>query len=153
MKTYFVRKEDVQQDWYIIDATDVVLGRLAVEVAKIIRGKNKPSYTPHNNCGDNVVIINADKVYLTGNKMTDKVYYRHTGHPGGIKSTTPAKLLETKPEEIIKLAVKRMVPTGPLGRDQLRNLKVFVGSEHDHEAQKPVVIDMAKLNDKNIKRG
>lgn len=153
MKTYFVRKEDVQQDWYIIDATDVVLGRLAVEVAKIIRGKNKPSYTPHNNCGDNVVIINADKVYLTGNKMTDKVYYRHTGHPGGIKSTTPAKLLETKPEEIIKLAVKRMVPTGPLGRDQLRNLKVFVGSKHDHEAQKPVVIDMAKLNDKNIKRG
>lgn len=152
MKTYFVRKEDIQQDWYIIDATDVVLGRLAVEIAKIIRGKNKPSYTPHNNCGDNVIVINAEKVHLTGNKMTDKVYYRHTGHPGGIKSTTPAKMIDSKPEDIIKLAVKRMVPTGPLGRDQLRNLKVFAGEKHDHEAQKPVVIDMAKLNDKNIKR-
>lgn len=154
MKTISIKPSEVQKTWYIVDATDLVLGRMATEVAKILRGKNKATYTPHVDCGDNVIIINAEKVYLTGNKLKDKVYYWHTGHPGGIKSRTAGQLLDgDHPDRVIKKAIERMIPNGPLGRQQLRNLRVVVGSEHPYEAQKPTVLDLAKQNPKNVKRG
>ena len=134
----------------MIDADGVVLGRLASEVAKIIRGKHKPTYTPHIDCGDHVVIINAEKVHLTGRKRENKVYYWHTGHPGGIKGRTAAKILDgAHPERVIEKAVERMVPRGPLGRDQMRKLRVYAGAEHPHEAQQPAVFDFASRNPKN----
>ncbi len=152
MKTYSAKPSEVEKKWLIIDAEGVVLGRLASLVATRLRGKHKPLYTPHIDCGDNVIVINAEKVKLTGRKMTDKVYYRHTGYPGGIKQATPKQILEGRfPERVIEKAVERMIPRGPLGRQQMRNLKVYAGTDHPHEAQKPEVIDMADLNPKNVR--
>jgi len=138
--------------WVLIDAEGVVLGRLASHVANIMRGKTKPSYTPNQDCGDNVIIINAEKVRLTGNKRNTKTYYWHTGHPGGIKERTADKILDGRfPERVIEKAVERMVPRGPLGRQQMKNLRIFAGTEHPHEAQNPEVIDFASMNAKNIR--
>jgi large subunit ribosomal protein L13 len=134
----------------LIDADGLVVGRVASIVANILRGKHKPSYTPHVDCGDNVIIINADKVRFTGKKLADKVYYRHTGYPGGIKGVTAAKVLEGRfPERILEKAVERMVPRGPLGRAQMRSLRIFKGTEHPHAAQNPNVLDIAARNRKN----
>lgn len=150
MTTYFLNHKSIKKNWLLIDAKGAVVGRLASVVATILRGKNKPEYTPHMDCGDNVVIINADKVAFTGKKMTDKVYYRHTGYMGGIKSTTPKKMLMgNNPQDIIRLAVKRMLDDGPLARQRLSNLYIYTGASHRHEAQKPQVLDFASLNRKN----
>ena len=152
MKTYSAKPSEVERKWYVIDAEGVVLGRLASTVANILRGKHKPSYTPHIDCGDHVVIINAGKVALTGNKRAAKVYHRHTGYPGGIKSATAGEILDGRfPERVIEKAVERMVPRGPLGRQQLRKLKVYAGTEHPHEAQQPEVLDFASRNAKNTR--
>ena len=148
--TKAVKPADVVKDWMLIDADGLVVGRVASMVANILRGKHKPIYTPHVDCGDNVIIINADKVRFTGKKMTDKIYYKHTGHPGGIKETTPAKILEGKfPERVLEKAVERMIPRGPLGRDQMRALRIYSGTEHPHSGQSPKVLDVASMNRKN----
>jgi large subunit ribosomal protein L13 len=140
----------VEKKWHLIDAEGLVVGRLASIVANILRGKHKPSFTPHIDCGDNVIIINAEKVRFTGKKMTGKIYYKHTGYAGGIKETTPAKVLEGRfPERVLEKAVERMIPRGPLGRQQMRNLRVFKGAEHDHTAQNPETLDVAAMNRKN----
>jgi len=150
MKTYSAKPADIEKKWFIVDAEGVVLGRLAVRVANILRGKHKPMYTPHMDCGDNVIVVNAGKVRLTGNKLAGKVYYRHTGHPGGIKERTAGQILEGKhPERVLLKAVERMVPDGPLGRQQMRNLRVYAGAEHPHEAQAPAVLDVGAENPKN----
>ena len=150
MKTYSAKPSEVEAKWLVIDPDGVVLGRLASEVAKLIRGKHKPTYTPHIDCGDHVVIINAEKVHLTGRKRENKVYYWHTGYPGGIKGRTAAKILDgAHPERVIEKVVERMVPRGPLGRDQMRKLRVYAGAEHPHEAQQPAVFDFASRNPKN----
>jgi len=137
MNTYSAKKGDVARDWVLINAEDKVLGRLAAEVASILRGKTKPQYTPHCDVGDFVVIINADKIKLTGNKLEQKTYYRHTGYVGGIKSITAKKLLEKKPEDIIVHAVKGMLPKNSLGKSMIKKLKVYAGANHPHEAQQP----------------
>lgn len=150
MKTFSLRKEDVNKEWFVVDAQDVVLGRLAVIIATRIRGKHKPTYTPHIDCGDHIIVINADKVRMTGKKTDDKVYYRHTGYPGGIKSATAGEVLRGKfPERVLKKAVERMLPKGPLGRQVFTNLRVYTGSDHPHVAQNPQVLDVAAMNDKN----
>ena len=150
VRTYSAKPKDVERAWLLIDAEDLVLGRLAVVIADRIRGKHKPIFTPHIDTGDHVVVINADKVKLTGHKESDKIYYRHTGYPGGIKARTVAQVREGKrPEALIRKAVQRMVPRGPLGRDQLRKLHVYGGAEHPHDAQKPDLLDVAALNPKN----
>ena len=143
-KTISATAEGVTKDWYVIDATNEVLGRLASQVAKILRGKNKPCYTPHADCGDYVIVINADKVKLTGKKMTDKVYVRHTGYPGGQRFATPADYLKRKPTFVVEKAVKGMLPKNRLGEALLKNLKVYAGAEHPHAAQNPKTI---KLNE------
>lgn len=143
-KTISATAEGVTKDWYVIDATNEVLGRLASQVAKILRGKNKPCYTPHADCGDYVIVINADKVKLTGKKMTDKVYVRHTGYPGGQRFATPADYLAKKPTFVVEKAVKGMLPKTRLGEHILKNLKVYAGAEHPHAAQSPKEI---KLNE------
>lgn len=150
MTTYSAKAKDIVKDWVLIDAEGLVVGRVAAIIANRLRGKHKATYTPHVDCGDNIIVINAEKVRFTGKKTTDKIYYRHTGHPGGIKETTPAKILEGRfPERVLIKAVERMVPRGPLGRDQMRNLRVFKGTEHPHTAQNPEVIDVASMNRKN----
>ena len=150
MKTFSLRKEDVNKEWFVVDAQDVVLGRLAAIITTRIRGKHKPTYTPHIDCGDHIIVINADKVRMTGKKTADKVYYRHTGYPGGIKSATAGEVLSGKfPERVLKKAVERMLPKGPLGRQVFTNLRVYTGSEHPHAAQNPQVLDVAAMNDKN----
>ena len=150
MKTFSIKKEAIKKQWILIDAKDAVLGRLAVISANILRGKNKPEYTPNQDCGDNLIIINSDKIHLKGKKASNKIYYRHTGFPGGIKQTTPNKMIEkNKSDEIIKLAIKRMIPSGPLGRKQLSNCRIFRDSNHKHEAQNPKTIDISTLNRKN----
>ncbi len=150
MKTYTAKPAEIEKKWFLIDADGLVLGRLASQVATILRGKHKPGFTPHMDCGDNVVIVNAEKVRLTGNKRTAKTYYRHTGYPGGIKETTAERVLEGKhPERVILKAVERMVPRGPLGRQQMSNLRVYAGPEHKHEAQQPEPLDIAAMNPKN----
>ena len=152
MKTYSAKPSEVEKKWLLIDAEGIVLGRLAAIVANRLRGKHKPMYTPHIDCGDNVIIINAEKVALTGKKLTDKVFYWHTGHPGGIKSRTAAKTLESAhPERLILKAVERMIPRGPLGRKQFGNLRVYGGAEHPHAAQNPEVLDIASMNTKNVR--
>ncbi len=152
MKTYTAKPSDIQRKWYVIDATDLVLGRMASQIATILRGKHKPSFTPHMDCGDNIIVINAEKVHLTGNKVTNKKYYRHTGFPGGIKETTPRKVLDGEhPTRVVTKAVERMISRNPLGRAQMKKLHVYAGAEHPHEAQKPEVIDLTKKNDKNNK--
>ncbi len=151
--TYSAKPADVQKKWLVIDATDLVLGRLATIVAKILRGKHKALFTPHIDCGDNVIIINAEKVHLTGKKLAEKPYYWHTGYPGGIKSRTAEKIMEGQfPERILQSAIERMISRTPLGRDQLRKLHIYKGSEHPHTAQQPEKFDVAALNPKNSKR-
>ena len=151
MKTFSLKKEEIKKNWIIIDATDAVLGRLAVISANILRGKNKVDYTPNQDCGDNLIIINSDKVALTGKKDSNKIYYRHTGYPGGIKETNSIKMKsKNKSQDIIKLAIKRMIPSGPLGKKQLSNCKIYRGSEHKHIAQNPKMLDLLKLNNKNM---
>ena len=140
----------VEKKWVLIDAEGLVVGRVASIIANILRGKHKPSYTPHVDCGDHVIVINAGKVQLTGNKRSDKVYYKHTGYIGGIKEVTAAKVLDGRfPERVLEKAVERMVPRGPLGRQQMRNLHLFTGTEHPHAGQQPEVLDVASLNRKN----
>jgi len=141
MKTFTAKEAEVKRDWYIIDATDKVLGRLATEVARRLRGKHKPEFTPHIDTGDYIIIINADKIRATGNKMQDKIYYRHSGYPGGIKSTNLEKLLKRFPERPLEFAIKGMLPKGPLGRDMFRKLKVYAGADHPHVAQQPQVLE------------
>ena len=154
MKTYSAKPDEIEKKWVLIDAEGVVLGRLASQVAKILRGKHKPTFTPHIDCGDNVIVVNAEKVHLTGNKRAAKTYYRHTGYPGGIKSTTASEVLDGRfPERVIVKAVERMVPRGPLGRQQMKNLRVYGGPDHPHEAQQPEALDIAAMNPKNAKRG
>ncbi len=151
MKTFSIKKKDIKKNWVLIDAKDAVLGRLAVISANILRGKNKPEYTPNQDCGDNLIIINSDLVKLKGNKADNKIYYRHTGHPGGIKETTPNKMIaKNKSDDIIKLAIKRMIPSGPLGRVQMSNCKIYRDSNHKHVAQNPQKLDIGTLNRKNI---
>jgi large subunit ribosomal protein L13 len=150
MKTYSMKASEIDKKHYVVDADGLVLGRMAAVIATVLRGKNKPTYTPHMDCGDHVIVINAEKIVLTGNKLTDKKYYRHTGYPGGIRERTPEKILESKrPGEIIEKAVQRMLPRGPLGRQQFSNLRVYVGSGHPHEAQQPETLDIAAMNSKN----
>jgi large subunit ribosomal protein L13 len=150
MKTYTAKPSEIERKWYVIDAEDVVLGRLAAIVSQYLRGKHKPTYTPNIDTGDNIVIINADKVKLTGKKRSDKIYYWHTGHPGGIKQRTAEQILDgDHPERVIQKAVQRMITRSPLGKQQMTKLHVYAGSEHPHEAQKPEVLDVASMNDKN----
>ncbi len=151
--TSFVKASDVSRKWYLIDAEGLVLGRMAVVIANILRGKNKPFFTPHVDCGDHVVVINADKVALTGKKLTDKKYYWHTGYPGGIKNRNMKQLMEeNRNDRIVTNAVKRMINKGPLQRQVLSKLKVYKGSEHPHVAQQPEVLDIASINKKICRR-
>ena len=150
--TKYLKKDQLNSTWYEIDAKNAVVGRLATIISKIIRGKNKTTFTPHMDDGDFVVVKNIKEIKFTGNKFQDKKYYKHTGHPGGIKETTPEKLHNKKPEEVLKLAVKRMLPGGVLGRKQLTKLKIYTGNEHPHSSQNPKIIDLKKLNSKNIAR-
>ena len=150
--TKFIKKADIQSKWFEIDATDAVVGRIATVVSKIIRGKNKTTFTPHMDHGDFVVVKNVDLIKFTGNKFQNKKYFRHTGHPGGIKETTPKILHDTKPGEVLKLAVKRMLPGGALAKKQIGKLKIYTGASHPHEAQNPEKIDISKLNNKNLVR-
>ena len=150
--TKFVKKNELNNNWYEIDASNAVVGRLASIIAKILRGKNKPTFTPHMDNGDFVIVKNIEKIKFTGNKFQDKKYYRHTGYPGGIKETTPEKLYDKKPGEVLKLAVKRMLPGGPLAKKQLTKLKIYKGTDHPHGVQNPTIIELSKLNSKNIAR-
>ncbi len=153
MKTFSAKPGEVEKKWVLIDAEGVVLGRLASIIATRLRGKHKPIYTPHVDCGDNVIVINADKVVLTGRKMKDKKYYWHTGYPGGIKERTAEKMIGGKrPTRVLELAVKRMLPGGPLSRRQMKNLRIYAGPEHPHEAQQPEVLDVKAMNPKNTRR-
>ncbi|MHA1151859.1 MAG: 50S ribosomal protein L13 [Alphaproteobacteria bacterium] len=150
MKTFSARPADIDKKWILVDADGVVLGRMASQIALILRGKHKPGFTPHMDCGDNVVVINAGKVHLTGKKLSDKIYYRHTGYPGGIKERRAGEILEGKhPERVVQKAIERMIPGGPLGRRQLKNLRVYAGAEHPHAAQNPEILDLAARNPKN----
>jgi len=154
MKTYSATPADIEKKWVVIDAEGVVLGRLASIVAMRLRGKHKPSFTPHMDCGDNVIVINADKVQLTGKKRTDKVHYWHTGYPGGIKSRTAGQILEgAHPERVVEKAIQRMLPGNRLSRKQMSNLRVYAGAEHPHEAQSPEVLDVRSMNKKNTREG
>ena len=148
--TPFIKKKDIKNNWYIINAQNIAVGRLAAYISKVLRGKNKTTYNPHIDNGDFVVVTNIDKIKFTGKKFTKKKYYRHTGHPGGIKESTPSTLKEkNKTEEILKLAVKRMLPGGPLAKKQLTKLKIYNGDKHPHEVQKPITINFEKLNKRN----
>ncbi|MEM7546155.1 MAG: 50S ribosomal protein L13 [Pseudomonadota bacterium] len=152
MKTYSAKPADIEKKWLLIDAEGIVLGRLASLIATRLRGKHKASFTPHMDMGDNVIVINAEKVQMTGNKRTDKNYYWHTGHPGGIKSRTAGQILEgAHPERVLTKAVERMMPGGPLSRQQMTHLRVYAGTEHEHEAQKPEVLDVRSMNPKNTR--
>ncbi len=151
--TPFIKNKEIKKDWYLIDAQNVVVGRLAAYISKVLRGKNKPTYNPHIDNGDFVIVTNIDKLKFTGKKFLNKKYYRHTGHPGGIKESTPLFLKEkNKTEQILKLAVKRMLPGGPLAKKQLNKLKIYNGDKHPHEEQKPKLINFEKLNKKNLAR-
>ena len=150
MKTYVARPSDIDRKWLLIDAENLVLGRLSVIIANYVRGKHKPSFTPSMDCGDNVVVINAEKVLLTGKKSDNKIHYWHTGYPGGIKSETYGQILESKkPQKALELAVKRMIPKGPLGREQRKKLHIYTGETQPHEAQKPKPVDISVMNSKN----
>ncbi|MCD6297641.1 MAG: 50S ribosomal protein L13 [Deltaproteobacteria bacterium] len=142
MKTFVAKEEDVAKKWYVVDAKDKVLGRLATQIAMRLRGKHKPIFTPHADTGDFVVVLNADKVALTGKKWGKKIYYHHTGYIGGLKQITAEKLLEKKPEDLLRFAVKGMLPKNSLGRRQLKKLKIYVGTDHPHEAQQPEVLEI-----------
>lgn len=152
MKTFSQKPAEVTKKWILIDAENLVVGRLATIVANILRGKTKPTFTPHVDDGDNVIIINADKVSFTGRKYENKKYYWHTGHPGGIKERTARDILEGRfPERVVEKAIERMIPRGPLGRRQMKNLRVYAGADHPHEAQQPEVLNVAVLNKKNVR--
>ena len=144
MKTFMANAQNVERNWYIVDADGMTLGRLASQVAAILRGKNKPTFTPHVDCGDHVIIINAAKVVLSGKKLDQKIYYHHSGFAGGLKQTKYRKLMAEKPDFAVKHAVVGMLPKGPLGRQMARKLRVYAGAEHEHEAQKPVVLELVK---------
>ena len=149
--TPFIKKKDIKKDWYVINAENAAVGRLASYISKVLRGKNKSTYNPHIDNGDFVIVTNIDKIRFTGKKFTNKKYYRHTGHPGGIKVSTPSFLVEkNKTNEILKLAVKRMLPGGPLAKKQLTKLNIYNGEKHPHDVQNPKVIDFEKLNKSNI---
>ena len=150
--TNFVKKSELKNEWYLIDGNNAVVGRLATIIAKILRGKHKTTYTPHMDNGDFVVVKNIENIKFTGKKFTNKKYYRHTGYPGGIKETTPEKLHAKKPGEALKLPVKRMLPGGPLAKKQLTKLKMYSGDKHPHEAQKLKILELSKLNTKNLSR-
>ena len=150
--TDFVKTKDIKSDWILVDATDAIVGRLAVFISKTIRGKNKPKFTPHMDDGDFVIVKNVEKIKFTGNKFKNKKYYKHTGYPGGIKETTPEKLSTKKPEEILKLAVKRMLPGGPLAKKQMSKLKIYRGDKHPHKVQNPKEISLLQMNKKNLLR-
>jgi large subunit ribosomal protein L13 len=153
-KTYSIKEKEVQKDWFIVDASDLVLGRLASIIAKRLRGKHKPSFTPHMDCGDHIIVTNTDKMALTGNKLNKdgKIYYRHTGYPGGIKSITAQKAMnEGKSEFVLKKAVERMISRNKMGRKQMTHLYIYPGLEHKHEAQKPATLDVAGMNRKNAR--
>jgi len=143
-KTFVAKPADIERDWYVVDATDLTLGRLATQVASVLRGKHKPQYTPYEDVGDFVIVINAEKVQVTGRKLDQKMYYHHTGYPGGIKSISLRKQLQKHPERVIEHAVKGMLPHGPLGRRQFKKLKVYVGPEHPHQAQSPKPMPIAE---------
>ncbi len=147
--TDFIKKSEIKNNWILIDAEDLVVGRLAAYLSKVLRGKNKANFTPHMDNGDFVIITNVEKIKFTGDKFRNKKYYRHTGHPGGIKDTSPYLLVKNKPEQILKLAVQRMLPRGPLAKKQLSKLKMYKGTSHPHDSQNPKVIDFSKLNSKN----
>jgi len=147
--TDFIKKNDIENNWLLINAENAIVGRLAAYISTALRGKNKNKYTPNMDAGDFIIITNIEKIKFTGKKFDNKKYYRHTGHPGGIKSTVPSLLMKNKPEEILKLAVKRMLPGGPLAKKQLSKLKIYKGNEHPHTSQNPKVIDFAKMNSKN----
>ncbi len=150
MKTYSAKPDDIERKWWIVDAEGLTLGRMAVVIADRLRGKHKPLFSPNLDCGDHVVVINAEKVHLTGRKVAQKTYYRHSGYPGGLKSITAEQILAGKfPERIVEKAVERMVPKGPMGRTQLKKLRVYVGTQHPHEAQSPAPLDIAAMNPKN----
>jgi len=150
MRTYSAKPSEIEKKWWIVDAEGMVLGRLATVLATYLRGKHKPTFTPNMDCGDNIVVINAEKVKLTGNKLSDKNFYWHTGYPGGIKSRTMGQILGGKhPERVIEKAVQRMISRGPLARKQMSNLRIYAGTEHPHEAQQPEVLDVAAMNPKN----
>jgi len=152
MSTFTLKSADIEKKWIVIDAEGLVVGRLASVIAMRLRGKHKPTYTPHLDCGDNVIVINADKVIFTGRKRDNKVYYHHTGYPGGIKERTAKFILDGRfPERVVEKAVQRMVPRGPLGRKQMLNLRVYKGTVHPHEAQQPEVLDVASMNAKNVR--
>ena len=152
MKTYTAKPADIQKKWILIDAEGIVLGRLASFVAMRLRGKHKASFTPHMDMGDNVIIINAEKIQMTGKKRTDKIYYWHTGHPGGIKQRTAGEILEgAHPERVLTKAIQRMLPGGPLSRQQMTNLRIYAGTDHGHEAQNPEVVDVKSMNSKNTR--
>jgi large subunit ribosomal protein L13 len=150
MRTYSAKPADVERKWYVIDADGVVLGRLASVIATRLRGKHRPIFTPHIDCGDNIIVVNAEKVRLTGRKREEKVYYWHTGHPGGLKKRTVAQILDGKhPERVVMKAVERMIPRSPLGRQVMRKLRVYTGADHPHESQQPELLDVAAMNPKN----
>lgn len=142
MKTFMASPATIERKWYVVDATGHTLGRLASEVAKVLRGKNKPTYTPHMDCGDYVIVVNADKIQVTGKKLDQKIYYHHSDYVGGMKETTLREMMNKKPERVIELAVKGMLPKGPLGRSMITKLHVYAGAEHDHAAQKPEVLEI-----------
>ena len=149
--TPFIKKKDIKKDWYLINANNIAVGRLAAFICTVLRGKNKPSFNPHIDNGDFVIVTNIDKIKFSGKKFKDKRYFRHTGYPGGIKETSPLRLKEkNKTDEILKLAVKRMLPSGPLAKKQMTKLKIYIGDKHPHDIQKPKVIDFDKINKKNI---
>ena len=151
--TPFIKDKDIKKDWYLINAQDAAVGRLAAFISKVLRGKNKPTYNPHIDNGDFVVVTNIEKIKISGKKFKNKKYYRHTGHPGGIKESTPLTLKEkNKTQDILRLAVKRMLPSGPLGKKQLTKLKIYSGETHPHDVQKPKIINFEKLNKKNTLR-
>ena len=153
MKTYTATPKDIVKTWKLIDAEGLVVGRLATHIAMILRGKHKATFTPNMDCGDNIVVINADKIVFTGKKREDKIYYWHTGHPGGIKNRTAAQILDGKhPTRVLEKAVLRMMPGGPLSRAQMKNLYLYEGDAHPHEAQKPAKLDIASKNPKNVLR-
>ena len=141
MKSFMASPSTIERKWYVVDATGYTLGRLASEVARVLRGKNKPIYTPHMDCGDYVIIVNADKVKVTGKKLDQKIYYHHSEYVGGMKETTLREMMAKKPEKVVKLAVKGMLPKGALGKDMLKKLHVYAGPEHEHAAQKPEVLE------------